>query len=136
MYPIFILFFISLAGIIFMIGRKLAPVRSGLMAQVSDVHPFVPDLQKMRRFGYYRIRKYEHLALVSILRNYVRFANFVKLEYRDVSQTIQKFWGSKIAKKNKNGRVDEPNKFLGMISDYKKKVRYIKHRISEEESKK
>lgn len=136
MYTLFILFFISLFGIIFMIGHKLAPVRSGQVALTDDVHPFVPDLKKIRRFGYYRVRKYEHMLLVLVLRSYVRFSNFMKHEFEDVKETTMYFWNKKIAKKNINGTVDEPSKFLEMITDYKNKVRHIKHRITEEESKK
>ncbi|MBY0376820.1 hypothetical protein K2P96_02510 [Patescibacteria group bacterium] len=119
-----------------MIGRKLAPVRSGHIIATDDIHPFVPDLQKMRRFGYYRIKKYEHLTLVALLRSYVRFSNFMKHEYEDMKLTALDFWKYRIAKKRGDDTVDTPSKFLQMISDYKRKVSHIKHRIHEEESRK
>ncbi len=134
MYITFSLFFISLAGIMFMIGRKLAPVRNGqVMIEESQEHPLIPDLQKVKHFGYQSIKTLEHLALVAMLRFYVRFSNFLKLKYVELKTKIVN------ARKSRNGDIVEerdPNKFLKMISEYKQKVRHIKSRITEEEENK
>jgi hypothetical protein len=132
MYITFSLFFISLAGIMIMIGRKLAPVRNGQFVEQEYPHPFVPHIEKMKRFSYKSLRKYEHLALVAILRFYVRFINYIKYLYQvliaKITQTLNKdrFEGDSFDKR-------EISKFLKIISDYKQRVRNIKHRIKEEE---
>lgn len=136
MYITFALFFISLAGIMTMIGRKLAPVRNGQVAELPHAHVFVPDLEKMRRFTIASIKKYEHLILVATLRSYVRFSNLTKQNYQEIRAKI------KDIRKSRNGNVDDvgvaqdPNKFLKIITEYKHRVRHIKNKITEEEEKK
>ncbi|MBP6883747.1 MAG: hypothetical protein KBC06_00745 [Candidatus Pacebacteria bacterium] len=134
MYITFILFFISLAGIMLMVGRKLAPVRNGQIFAQEYPHPFVPHIENLKRFSYKSLRKYEHIALVATLRMYVRFSNYTKYSYSVLVAKIKtainkdRFDGDTADKR-------EISKFLKIISDYKKRVRNIKHRIKEEEMK-
>ncbi len=118
-----------------MIGRKLAPVRNGQVAQSEHSHPFVPELQKIKHFSYESVRKYEHIILVAVVRLYVRFSNFLKYTYGELKTKI------KDIRKKRNGNAtegtkQEPNKVLKMISEYKQRVRHIKHKIVEEEENK
>ena len=134
MYIFLTLFFISLLSIVFMIMRKLVLVKNGKVEHREHSHPFVPDLQKIKHSTFRNIKKYEHLTLVMILRFYVRFLNFLKYTYQELKIKIKK-----MINKNKNGSAkdsaekQEISKFLKIISEYKQKIRNIKHRVTEEE---
>ena len=137
MYYLLALFFISLFGIIIMIGRKLALVKSGeISVQMGSREKFlleVPHLEKIKHFTIKNLKKYGRIGLVTTLRVYVRSSNFLKYQYQEIKIKI------KNAKKEKNlidsaGERNEASKFLKMISDYKHKIRELKHKIYEEEN--
>ena len=78
-------------------------------------------------------KKFSYIVLVVLIRVYVKFSNFVKAKYAALKDRWKKI------QIKRNGGVEvtteqEPNKFLKMVGEYKKKIRYIKHRIKEEES--
>ena len=116
-----------------MIGRKLAPVRNGEVGQNEHSHPFVSDLQKVKYLTFRNVKKYEHLALVAIVRLSLRSSNFLKNNYEEIKIKIKE-----IINKDKNRlnqlEKQEVSKFLKKISEYKEKIRRIKHRIKEEEN--
>src|ERR1035437_5565796 len=136
MYTLFILFFISLIGIVFMIGRKLAPVRNGEVEKQEYAHPFVPDVQKIKHLTLESLKKYEHAMLVVILRFYVRFSNFLKNTYEGLKTKVKNLRKSKNGNMSEETETKEASKFLRVISDYKQRVIHIKHRITEEENNK
>lgn len=133
MYTLVTIFFASLLGIIIMIGRKLALVGDGANLDKDYTHPFVSDLQRLKHFAVDGLHKYGHLSVVLILRFYVKFSNFLKLQYEEIK--------IKLADLNKkNGKNGDPvekvevSKFLKLVSEYKNKIREIKHKIHEEEN--
>ncbi len=133
MYTIFILFFISLMGIALMIGRKVAFIRNEniQIIEPKHFHPFVPDLQKINHLTYKNAKKYGYLALVSSIRFSVRSSNLIKKKGDQLHAMAKK-----IIMKNKHTQADAPkevSKFLKRISEYKSKIRKIKHKIIEEE---
>ena len=77
------------------------------------------------------IKKYSYVRLVGTIRFYVHALNFIKRQYETLKVKVKNI----IAKKKKNNVVKtEPSKFLKMISDYKHKIRKIRHQINEEEN--
>ena len=125
----------SLAGIILMIGHKLRLVRAGQTAEPEHPHAFVPDFQKMRKKIFQNAKEYEHLTLVVIIRLYVRSVNITKSGYQNLKTKIQNIR----AKRKESGDPEEKqevSKFLKMISEYKDKIRHLKHQIKEEEENK
>lgn len=112
-----------------MVGRKLSVVRNGQMVESYHLHPFIPDLHKIRRLAFESIKKYGHLSLIVILRSYIKSSNFLKNKYNETKIKIKNINRQKIM----NGERQEISKFLKVISDYKHKIREIKHRIHEEE---
>lgn len=116
-----------------MIGRKLAPVRNGEIAEQEHAHPFVPDVEKIKHATYKNFRKYEHLALVSIVTFSIRSSNFLKSTYRELKSKVK---GMRKKSEGETAEPKEENKFLGIISDYKHRIRHIKHTITEEEEQK
>ena len=134
MYILLILFFASLLGIIIMIGRKLALTPNGQILKKEYAHPFVPDFQKIKHTAFENIKKYGHLSLVEILRFHIRATNFFKYQYNKAKDKIKNIRIKRQLKNGSgNGEVAEASKFLKMISDYKRKIREIKHKIHEEE---
>ena len=134
MYIFLTLFFISLASIIFMIGRKLALVKSGQVVPPEHSHVFVPDLQKIKQATGESAKKYGYLALVATFRFYIKTSDLLKNKYEELKIKIKN-----ASNRRKNGGKEvmipeqETNKFLKLISDYKHKIREIKHKIREEE---
>lgn len=133
MYIILILFFGSLLGITFMIGRKLVLLKRGRASMTEEIMLDIPYLTKWKDEIVKNIKKYGHTSLVATLRFYVRLNNFSKNRYQKLKSKL------KNTDKNQNQQNDgtvekiESSKFLKMISEYKHKIREIKHKIHEEE---
>ena len=135
MYAFLILFFLSLASIIFMLWRKLTLVKNGHITPQEHAHPFVPDVQKVKDLTIANAKRLEHMALVAMVRSYVRTLNVIKNNYQKFRTKMAQI---KNGSTGSNGEIvagGEASKFLKMISDYKQKIREIKHRIHEEEKK-
>jgi hypothetical protein len=135
MYTLLILFFISLMGIVAMIGRKLSLNQNSEVVNQEYPHPFVPDLQKIKHFTLVGIRKYGHLSIVIILRLHIRSTNFLKNRYEEVKTGLINI-NNKVGPNGEVKNVVQVSKFLKMISDYKYKIRELKHQIHKEEEKK
>ncbi len=133
MYTLLILFIISLAGIIGIMGRKLKFVREKDLVIGGYSHYFVPEIEEVREMVVYALKKYGHMSVVAMVRMQVKSVNFSKKTYalgKDKLSNLQ------IMKNRGWGNVSEEvkvSKFLKMVSDYKQKVREIRHRIHEEE---
>jgi len=131
---LFITFFLSLAGIIIIIGRKLSLIKSGdVMVTTEQPHPFVPDFEKIKEITFKHTKKYGYVALFVIVKTYLQSSNFFKKKMGETKNYIKKL----LVKKQKEGgeiEKQEVNKFLKMVSDYKHKIRHIKRRIHEEEN--
>jgi hypothetical protein len=138
MYTLFILFFASLVGIIIMVTRKLAYVRRAQILGREDVlHPFDPEIEKIKHLAKRSAKEYGHIALVATIRLYIKSANFLKQKSTETKSKIKD-----LINKRKNDGIDsseiiqEDNKFLKKVSEYKQKIREIKHKITKEEEKK
>jgi hypothetical protein len=134
MYLPLILFSLSLLGIIIMIWRELVLVRSGQVAMAQHAHPFVPELQKIKHLTFKGVKRFGYVMLFVTLRFFIKSSNFTKTTSKIVLEEIK----NKL-RKNKNNRMDEINTkkeisgYLKVISDYRQKIRKMKHKIKEEE---
>jgi hypothetical protein len=135
MYILFISFTISLLGIIIMIGRKLAlPEGENMDMEWGRPHPLTPDLQKIKDLTNWHTKRFGFIVLVIIIKLHVRSSKFLKSRYAEVKAKIKSI-------RNKNKKygpdgVDEKQEvsgFLKRVSDYKRTVRSIKHKIRREE---
>jgi len=137
MTTLFILFFISLAGIIVMIGRKLSLVKNGkIIVEEEHSHSLALDVEKIKNFTYRNFRKYEHVALIIVVKLYVGSSDFLKNKYSDIKTKLKN--RNRKTEINANGELvqsKEENIFLKKISEYKHRIRHIKHRIKKEEEK-
>jgi len=132
MYFLLTLFFASLLGIVFMIGRKLMLLQNGQVLQKEETVFRTPNLEEWKYLTVKNIKKYGYLGLVTTIRFYIRGTNFLKNKYREVRIKIKN-----MRERNSNGESAEKREasgFLKMISEYKHKIREIKHKIKEEEN--
>ena len=136
MYTLFILFLISLAGIVVMIGRKLEYVRNGEIHHREDMPVEAPHFGELKTHFKQTLKNAGHAGLVLTLRAYVKSTNFLKNKYENIKESLERLQKrnqhlvTEISKEKK-----EANKFLKMMGDFKHKVREIKHKIKEEEEK-
>lgn len=117
-----------------MIGRKLTLVKEIQTIEIDYAHPFIPDLEKMKDLLNRNTKKYGYLGLVLIIKFHLRSSKFLKQKYEKVKTKIKDMG---IKSKDHFGADEmvgqEVSGFLKMISDYKQKIRTIKHKIKKEE---
>jgi hypothetical protein len=112
-----------------MIGKKLILLKNGKTLIQNEVPFEVPYIKDIRHLTIENIKKYEHMALVAVVKSYIQFSNFLKSKYQELkNQIIRRTKKSHIIEEKQ-----EVSKFLKMISDYQHKIREIKHKIKEEE---
>lgn len=119
-----------------LLGRKVTLLRSGADQINGDgFHPLLPDMLRVREWSKQGLKKYGYLLLAVVMRVYFRLVNFLKSRYEASKSAIS-------AKFNKGANgiptdgVSQPEAsgFMKMMSDYKHKIRNLKHRIKEEEN--
>lgn len=131
-----ILFFISLFGIVFLIGRKLVLVQNSNMRNniiVGDFAFEVADLEDIKHITTKKLKKYGYVLLVNTIRVYVKSGITLKKVY---TKTSTKIYGinNKYFKKNESyDKIKPASSFLSTIGEYKKKINKIKQEIKREE---
>ncbi len=129
MYFLLILFFTSLLGIIFMIGRKLMMLQNGQVLNREEVLLKTPYLEEWKQTTIKKIKEHGHAGLITTIRFYVRSTNLLKNKYQKIKNAVKDLHSKKL----NEGEKKEVSKFLKMISEYKQKIRRIKNKIHEEE---
>jgi hypothetical protein len=129
MYFLLTLFFVSLFGIAFMIGRKLLILQDTQGGTEEEIFLEIPYIEEWKHLTIKGVRKHSYNGLVTIIRLYVRSSNFIKNKYEKIITEIDKKRKEHIIKRSKK----EVSRFLKTVSDYKHKIREIKHRVAEEE---
>lgn len=130
MYLLFTSFFISLIGIIFMVSRKLVLLKNGNIASIEEGEVELINLKELKHNTFQNIKKYEHIVLVAIVRFYIKTVGLIKIVYKIIKSKIKKLHRKK--HKDHSEKV-EVSKFLKVVSEYKQKIREIKHQIHEED---
>ncbi|MCM2339437.1 MAG: hypothetical protein NDI62_03210 [Burkholderiales bacterium] len=135
MYTPLIFFFISLAGIVIMIWRELVLVRNGTIIKAQHYsHPFVLDLEKIKYLTYKNLKRFSYIALFVTLRFFIKSSNFLKTKGKiTLEKLATKIRKSKLGRKSEALEKKEVSKYLRVISEYRQKIRQMKHRIKEEE---
>ncbi len=128
-YFLLILFFASLLSIIIMIGKKLAVLENEQVLNQEEVLFELPYLKEIKHITVKNIRKHGYAGLVTTLRFYIRFTNFLKEKYKEIKIEIE----NKSNENHTNSEKKEISKFLKIIGDYKNKIRDIKRKIKREE---
>ena len=134
MYLPLILFFLSLAGIIIMVWRELVLVKNGLVVKTQHSHPFVPDLQKIKYLASKGTKKLSYVTLFVTLRFFIKSSSFIKNKSTILAKEIKtRFKKFRKDTSDETAEKKEVSKYLKIISEYRHKIRAIKHRIKEEE---
>lgn len=132
MYILLTLFFISLVGIIVMIGRKLLMFQNGQILDRGEIIFKIPHFEELKYLITKNIKKHGYKGLVVTIRFYFRSANLLKNKYQEVKIKVKDM---RVKNSKNNGEQQkEVSKFLKIISEYKHKIREIKHKIKEEEN--
>lgn len=127
MITLLILFFLSLIGISFMIGKKLVLIRNGNVIHQETLPRLIPDIQTLKYTARKTTKQGVYIATVIVIKLYVQSGNLAKNIYDKTKVKIQS-----LKKKDHATEKKEASKFLKMISDYKYKVKHIKRQIEEE----
>lgn len=115
-----------------MFGRKLLMLQNGEILQTQE--PVLPAslLEEWKRSAVQNLKRFGYALLVTTIRLSVRFSNLLKNKYQEIKTKIRN-----TLDKNPNSASPEKqeiSRFLKMVSEYKQKVREIKHRVEEEEN--
>jgi hypothetical protein len=130
-----ILFFVSLTGIIFMIGRNLLIFKhgEGNVIQEESFFTEILNLEKLKHNSIKNLKRSGHTLIWITLRTYIISSNFINKKRKELGKKIKE----KIHKYKKhpkeNQEQKEPSKYLKMISEYRQKIKRLKHKIKEEE---
>jgi hypothetical protein len=118
-----------------MIFRKVMILETKERRQLSGVDfPFeIPHLDDMRSSLVKEVRKYGYATLVLTLRAYVKSVNLLKEQYEEVAKKIESARRKNMSPAELIRHENRASQFLDMISDYKHKIKKIKHKIAEEE---
>ena len=133
MYLPLILFFLSLISIIIMIRGKLVLIRNGQVIKAQHSHPFVPELQKIKHLTFKNAKKFGYATLLETLRFFIKSSNFIKTNSIILIKEIKNKLKNKDSSTDETIEKKEVSKYLRVISEYRQKIRKMKHRIKEEE---
>jgi predicted tellurium resistance membrane protein TerC len=129
---ILILLFLSLSGIIFMIGSKLILLKEGKAVTQENFPIQIPNPHELKHIVNKKSKKYGFIALVISIRLYVIASHFLKVQFKKFGAFLTKKMNKMLAGKHPE-EPKEVSAFLQRMSDYKKKVKRIKDKIKEEE---
>ncbi len=132
MYILFTLFFVSLLGIIFMIGRKLLLIQNGYVFKEETFALDGKYLEELKTKTVRSIQKLGFVTLVITIRIYVKVSNFFQSEFKEALEKIRN-----MRAKKSDGitiKIKRENKFLKMVSQYKRRIKKIKEKVKQEES--
>lgn len=134
MTTLLILFFISLVGIVFMIGKKMIFLKNNQVVIEENFTFGAPHIDEIKYVTVKKFKEYGYILVVTTLRFSMKSSKFIK----DKSEVVYKKIKDKLFK-NKDGIEEEVqdkqevSKFLKLVSEYKHKLNRIKHKIKEEE---
>jgi hypothetical protein len=137
MHFFLILFFISLTAIILMIGRKWSLVK-GNVGQPEEHHEagvFISsifDLDQIKHSLILNFEKAIHALIFVTLRGYLLSSNLINLKRKEWAEKI-KVRLNKNRQQNIAEEKKEVSKYIRIISEYRQKIKHMKHKIKEEE---
>ena len=133
MYILLSLFLISLIALTIMFSRKLVLLKNqGIqIEQVEGVILELPFVKEIKHLTIRQLKRYGYIGVVTSIRLYFRGVNLAKVEYNKIKEKLSSVDKSKWINDMEKREV---NKFLKVVSNYKHKIRQIKHQIKEEEN--
>lgn len=126
-----VLFFVSLLGIVFMVGKKLRLVLSGQISPDQYTPLEMPSFEEVQNNAGEIIRRLSYFLLVESIRGYLRLIQFFKNKYQAVKVKLEERRRQRGAEPS---LPKEPNRFLKAVALYKHKIGKIKKEIKEKEN--
>jgi len=131
----FYIFLASFVTIMVMFGRRLMVLRNkGLVVteeEYVEVRLEIPYLNEVKEVTVRKVKRIGYMGLVTTIRFYFRSSNMVKSGYRELVEKMKSVKNHEVL----NGAIgQEASGFLKVVSDYKTKIRRIKHQIKKEEN--
>jgi len=119
-----------------MIGRKLVLLNNMEGHNTHNVTETflseILDFDKIKNTTIKNLRRVEHVLIWIILRTYLVSKNFVNKKSKEIVEKIK----TRLNRNRQNHILEEKkevSKYIKVISDYRQKIRHIKHKIKEEE---
>jgi hypothetical protein len=117
-----------------MLGSKLALVRNGNIQEKNHAHPFVPEVEKIKKIAWNKTKKISYVIIFITMRFFIKSSNAIKTKGKEIKDNIKNKLNIKEnAALSENTEKREASKYLKIISEYRHTVRKIKHLIKEEE---
>jgi len=137
MYFFFILFFVSLLAIIVMIGRKFLLLKNASGEEAlqagSTFISGVVNFDKIKHTTTENLKKMEHNLIWTIVKTYLLSKNFINKKRKEIAEKIKKKLNKRFHKNNIQEEKKEISGYIKIISEYRQKIKHIKHKIKEEE---
>jgi peroxiredoxin len=116
-----------------MIGRKLVltNIKKNEFTEKFVFEPF--DLDELKHISIKKLKRYGFIVLVITLRISIKSSHSFKNLYKKIKNKTITTIDKNLFNKNKKHEEKEVSNFLKMVSDYKHRIRQIKHKIKEEE---
>lgn len=99
--------------------------------EYMEVELEIPYLNEVKDVTVRRVKRLGYMGLVTTIRLYFKSSNVVKSGYKGLKEKLKNVQNHEAL----NGAIgQEASGFLRVVSDYKTKIRRIKHQIREEEN--
>ena len=132
---VLILFFGSLVAMTIMVARKMSSLKEIQNQNTEEFLLAVPDLEEIKHIAWKKTKRYSYNVLVITLRLYILSSYFVKKKSKELYvKAKNRLHRNKNRQAGDLGEKREVSGFLKRISEYKEKIKTIKHRIKEEEN--
>ena len=116
-----------------MLGRKLMFTNFEEIQHLSKFTIEPINLDEVKFIVIKKAKKYGYIILITTLRVSIKSSHLVKNSYGKVKAKVRNKINKHLSHKERIHKEKEVSSFLKMVSDYKRKIRQIKHRIKEEE---
>ena len=128
-----ILFFISLVGICLMLYRRVSLIRAGHI-EADHKTPILPDIKEVRYIIFKSAKRYSFVLIEIILRTSIKSSLAIKKKSTELFTTIKDKLKKHLPERDPLQKK-EVSGFLKAMSEYKQKIKKLKNRIIEEETK-
>ncbi|MDP9249479.1 MAG: hypothetical protein M3M85_03160 [bacterium] len=125
-----VLFFVSLSGIVFMVGKKLRLLISGQISPDQYAPWEMPSFEEIQNDVGKMLKSLGYFLLVEIIRVYLHFVKFLKNTYKSLKTKLEE----RRRRRGTEPSTKTPNRFLRAMALYKRKLGKIKKEIKEEEN--
>lgn len=125
------IFFVSLLGLIILIGRKVVFLRTGGSVDNGELLFNLPSLAELKEISIKLSKRAGYNFLVIVIKLYVKLSYLFKTTHGKVKTRMQSL--TEKYTPERDSAPKQVSKFLKAVGDYKQRIRRIKRKIKEEE---